>query len=274
MENDNESEVDNEFDNNIFKLEYKGQNVENNIKYKKWRKKKLDKYNNNIKIFNCSREKILFFTTKNLQQNYYLSKCPSCQKEICYFCSRYCTNEMFYSNCCLKRGIYSLIFAHGFNSNMIYISNKCPTIFNIKIFFIPYIFLPLLIKLFYLFFFYGLPKKDSEDIGNGELIKYGEYFEKYHIRVNRIITFIFNIFKFVLPIPYILIDIYFHIFLILISIPFKGLPIILYSRIIFRPEKFCVQDLFNEIYCIKKKEERKNYPSIINIRVIDDISLP
>ena len=71
---------------------------------------------------------------------------------------------MFYSNCCLKRGIYSLIFAHGLNSNMIYISNECPTIFNIKIFFIPYIFLPLLIKLFYLFFFYGLPKKDSEDI--------------------------------------------------------------------------------------------------------------
>ena len=45
--NENENGID-----EVYKLDYDNQNFENNVKYQEWKKFMIDKYGNNIKIFN------------------------------------------------------------------------------------------------------------------------------------------------------------------------------------------------------------------------------
>jgi len=99
MENENEIE-------NIYEFDYVNQNFENNLKYQKWKKAMIGKYGNNIKIFKCKKDRILFFIKDyELKKNIpYFKKCPKCKNLICYFCS-YSSFEYNYIFCCLKREI-------------------------------------------------------------------------------------------------------------------------------------------------------------------------
>ena len=86
----------------IFRPDYEGQNLKNNLNFKKF-KESIIKYGNNSKIFYCKIDKIYF--CYNDTQFTIQGTCPICKRNICYFCS---TNN-WYENCCLKNKIYHLL---------------------------------------------------------------------------------------------------------------------------------------------------------------------
>lgn len=236
---------------NIFELDFANQNIENNTNYKKWEKNIKNKYGKNIRILRCLKDKI-FFCSRNeddKDNDPLTAKCPLCQDLICFYCSRYSLYEMFIGNCCLRRGIYYLFF---YKSCQDYLKYDLPDCILITLFFIPYAYLPVFMKLCFLFFFEGLPKITSEDKGNGELVSYGKYYHENKETTYYIITYIHTLFIFVLSIPFTLIDFGFHILLLAISIPLLGLPILYHLGIVYgsaHPD-FYIQDLIYKIYFI------------------------
>ena len=166
-----------------------------------------------------------------------------------FFCSRNSLYEMFIGNCCLRRGIYYLFFV---NSCQAYLKYELPDSILIAFFFILYEYLPVFMKLCFLFFFKGIPKTTSDDKDNVYLVSYGKYYYENKKTEYYIITYIHTLFIFVLSIPFILIDSGFHILLLLISVPFLGLPILCYLGIVYvsaHPD-FYLEDLIYKIYFI------------------------
>ena len=53
--------------NDIFKLEYKGQLIKDNVKFKAFKKEKIKKYGSNAKLYHCKNENLYFYvpTKKN-----------------------------------------------------------------------------------------------------------------------------------------------------------------------------------------------------------------
>jgi len=98
--------------NNIFKLDYAEQNIIKNNKYKLWKESILKKYGNNVKLFRCIQDKILFYASydENVDDSIYHCRCPICKKAICYFCS---SIDILKDMCCYKRSIYDLYFKKG-----------------------------------------------------------------------------------------------------------------------------------------------------------------
>ena len=118
MENDDPKNINliitnNNTSINVFKLQYKDQNVSNNIEYQKWKKLMLKEYGNSAMEFKCNKDKILFYSAYNdcLNDFYYKCKCPICNNYICYFCS-YNTIDNFIF-CCTKNSILKTIFYNG-----------------------------------------------------------------------------------------------------------------------------------------------------------------
>ena len=270
MENENNNNQENimnsesQLEQNVFYLEYDKQNINNNMQYKNWERRMKATYGNNIKMLRCLKDKVVFCVTKNKNDedlDPLTDTCPICQNLICFYCSRYSLYEMFDGNCCLKRGLYYLFFVNACNA---YIDKELPNPLLIKIFFIPYVYIPFFIKWCYLFFFEGLPKKTAEDKGNGELESYGKYYHDNKVIAYYIITYIHTLFAFILSIPFILIDFGFHILLLVISIPFfkKFLPLLYYFGIIYgsaHPD-FYLEDLIYKIYHIGSQKDYYDLP--------------
>ena len=193
-----------------FKYDYESQNLNDNINLLKW-KEEIKKKNNNIKnlkLFKCQKDKIFFY---NSYKENYLGLCPICSKYICYFClfpnTRNDNSEIF---CCIKRLIHVCFCING----PIYIKrNNLCTGFAIC-FLIPglNIFMGGLYMTLIINDIANQKKKKDQ-------ILESEYFEeKYY--------FIFTIFLyFVLIIPFFVLNFYFILGLILISIPFKFIPL-------------------------------------------------
>ena len=111
-------------------------------------------------------------------------------------------------------------------------------------------------------FFEGLPKITSDDKGNGELVSYGEYYHENKKISYYIITYIHTLFAFVISIPFTLIDFGFHLLLIVISIPFLGIPILYYFGIVFGSAHidFDLEDLIFKIYHINNEKDYYDLP--------------
>ena len=102
---------------NIFKLDYINQNVNNNIHFQSWKQSMLEKYGTDAKLFRCTKNGLLFFTSNLECKKYpfYKSKCPLCHKYICYFCSKYETNNYYHDDeCCLYIRIIYMFLKDGF----------------------------------------------------------------------------------------------------------------------------------------------------------------
>ena len=65
---------------NIFKLDYEGQSLKDNIKFELWKTKMLNKYGNNAKLYKCKIDNIYFYSS--IKNNFGMG-CPSCQNLIC-----------------------------------------------------------------------------------------------------------------------------------------------------------------------------------------------
>lgn len=228
--------------NDCFKMDYANQMLNNNVEFIKWKNSMKKKYGNDAKMFKCSKDNLLFYNSYNdCKNNFYRINCPLCKRKICYFCSRFNGNLKFIGNCCLKRGIYCKFFYHG----KVYISKyggvDPPPAFNIKLFFIPFIYFQFFMTLCLKNFFLGLPMKNAE-------INYEDYYKTNHEKSYYIILFIYRIFFCYLPIPYILSDFIFHICLLLISIPFKGYPICYYCGLVYGGCDFSIKEVLDDIY--------------------------
>ena len=85
---------------NMFKIEYKGQSLKNNQKFLNWKNMIFEKYKESAKLFYCDKDKIFFYTNWDSRQSFFYRICPICGKNICYFCGQY------EYKCCFKRKIY------------------------------------------------------------------------------------------------------------------------------------------------------------------------
>ena len=205
-------EIDFDQNENLFKLDYLDQNINDNIKLLKWKKLIIEKNKNNrnLILFKCIKDKVLFYDT---YENYYLGLCPICKKYICYFCS-FQNNSFNKSDiiCCLKRYINICFFING----VTYI--KRSGLFNtFSIFFlIPGI--NILMSGIYLSFMI------LENIAKRKQKK-EQILESINLE-EKIIFLIFVILtQFILAIPFLLLNAYFILCLIFISIPFKLIPL-------------------------------------------------
>ena len=223
-------EVDEKFINNldiekpelldVFKPEYEGQNVEESLDFIKFKESMLKKYGKKAKKFYCKIDKIYFFYDySKYPYEHFKGNCPLCNNGICYFCFESNYDE----NCCFKKKIYHLLNVDA----MIFLDNT----YN----FTDYLLFILVPYLNCLFFCWGIHALIYELKTN---IKY------YHYRVQRYYTFIqyivgdnkhwnivgliifLDVFSvIILSIPFISLDIFFTLLLLIISIPFKFYPL-------------------------------------------------
>ena len=190
---------------NIFRLDYENQNIDDNIHVLQWKQLMLKKYegNKNLKLFKCQEDNILFYD--NFFDNNYLGFCPICNKYICYYCLYPNQAKESYVFCCLKRLIYTCVFINGPKytkmNNLCTAISICLLIPGVN-FFMTGIFLGVFME---------------ETVANQKLKKN---------KILKIIALERNIYlktltSLILMIPYLIMNAYFILGLILISIPFK-----------------------------------------------------
>ena len=206
--NENENGID-----DIYEFDYDNQTFENNLKYQKWKKFMIDKYGNNIKIFKCKYDRILFCIKDYELKKYisYFKKCPKCNNLICYFCS-YSSSKNDYIFCCLKREIYK----HSDNASDLAKKDLKDNFLDFISFLIPGVNFAGIFMFFCYMIYFNLATKKSKTNYNGKLkrpqsednIKYILYGILF---LYGLVFFVFNFFMI--------------IFTILISIPFRFYPI-------------------------------------------------
>ena len=195
---ENEQNNDNSRNINVFKLDYKKQKMNNNLKFIKWKKQMLRIYGINSKIFFCSKDNIYFYASNDEFNKFpfYQGICPFCNKKVCYFCSR--PSNVSRGLCCIKR---SLKFAFIQNP-LRFLRNE----FNYEV--LPLnkniVFYPgfhiMIITLFIDCLFYSLLMKNE---------KYFYKKKKYSSHYNKtIISTILIAFYFTMFIPFFILDIY------------------------------------------------------------------
>ena len=224
--------------NRAFKLDYEGQSIENNNKFEKWKQLMLTKYGNDAKLFKRLKDNIYFYSSNRdyfNNINFYQSKCPICNNPICYYCSRYCRDCYFENaSCCLKRKIKYIIL----KDTSVYIN---PTNEETRKYFKKYLIIFLIPIVNFLYFvariqcsfFYKLAMKNSKLEEHGYLTTYVNHLDKKDLFIT--INIIFTSF---LVIPYFIMHIYIILFILLISFPFKLIPLksiigIAYSQFIW-----------------------------------------
>lgn len=222
-----------------FKQEYKGQHLNNNSEFLKWKKEMETKYGNNAKLFKCLIDDIYFYTSYKDYNTFpfYQSICPLCQTPTCYFCNKYGgKDDLFSGNCCIKRRIRCQFLKDGFT----YIIpskeldeakfKKFKHIFIV--FFIPVFNILFLILELHLSFFYEMIRKDARnDKKRGELYNEVEIYLREH-NIFCIVATINIGFALLISIPFIILYYIFLIVLFIISIPFKLYPLFFFLGII------------------------------------------
>ena len=197
---------------NIYKLDYENQNIDDNINILKWKQLMLTKNNNNkhLILFKCKKDKILFYD--NYYDNHYLGFCPICKKYICYFCSFYNKSKNSDLICCLKRLINTRFFIYGPKYTK---RNDLCSCFSIGLF-IPG-FSIILIGMYIII-------NISEGVAR-EKSKKSQVLESTYLEEKSVFIFTEILMPFVLLIPFFILNTYFILIIIIISIPLKLIPL-------------------------------------------------
>ena len=97
---------------NIFQIDYEGQNIKDSEAFIKWQDEMKKRYGNDAKLFKCNKDKIYYYGSiqdcKTIPL--YKVKCPICKYTNCYYCSRHVRDYYDYGNCCISRRIHCLFF--------------------------------------------------------------------------------------------------------------------------------------------------------------------
>ena len=227
---ENEQEQNNFDDNNgmlnsnFFRPEYENQKVDNNLMFLKWNQSMKNMYGNNCVFLYCSEDNIYFHSTNEEYKQYpiYQVSCPICHQDICFYCHRNAPDD-FKENgtCCLQRKI-KCMFNQDCYRYIKPIYNE-PDINTYKEAFISFI-----VPVFHIFtlmaqiqgiFFYKLWIKPERTLNH----KYVRYYQ--HIGVYDSVLFINIGIAILLVIPLFFIHLYFIIAMIIISLPFKFVPL-------------------------------------------------
>ena len=206
----------------IFKLDYEAQNYENNSEFKKFQNSIYNKYGTKQKLFKCIKDKILFYYDCS-NYPFYEAKCPCCSKSICYFCSSSYTYPQ--QNCCLKKKVYYL-----FKVNVLLFFYSYPGHLEHKVEFkeslfyaiVPFVNLLYFIGCLHAILFYRMKYND-------ENFDYNDY-DGHFTSMDKNSFFIRTFFIFevacsiLIAITLFVLNIYFTIIIIIISIPFKFYP--------------------------------------------------
>lgn len=229
-----ETLIDNQNSLAIFKTDYKNQKLEDNINFQKFKQTMLSKNDNKGRIFYCKNEDIYFYYNDS-KYPYYHGICPSCNRQICYFCKK--VNKYTYDLCCYKKRIHYIfsVDAHiffKFPKCGVHDYNYQPTFKDNLLFAI--------IPIANLIFFAGgihtaIYKLDTK-IEFKDSYKNNDYddylnLEEYtkgcddHWDIFLLIVILDVSATIILSIPYLFLDIAFTILIFLISIPFNFYPV-------------------------------------------------
>ena len=218
--------------NNIFNLDYAEQNINNNNKYKLWKESILKIYGNDAKLFRCTQDKIIFYSSydKIFDDSIYLCRCPICKKKICYFCS---SIGILKDICCYKRSIYYLYFKKGLSfikkvnkyEDMHLLSQDYTILFTL----IPGF------NLFLIIFLYidaALLKLITKDIVFDDKGKREIYLDRYYRKgIGHFFTIPCFLMASLLSLVLFVLNFYIILFILLISVPFKLYPLKYYLAI-------------------------------------------
>ena len=221
-------------EDNIFSSESKDQKFKNNQDYKNWENSMFKKYGNDAKLFHCHEDNIFFYVSNKecMDYPYYSAKCPKCNYYVCYFCPFRDDNEKTgYGMCCFKRRLYYSFHQDSqvFIAPIGHWENYGRKLNDILIFFLfPFINSVYIIACISALLYYKMILKDyrcSEDYED-RLNKNKYIFEIFFV--------INSLFAIVLSISYIIINFYFLLFMWIISLPFKLIPIKFWAGILER----------------------------------------
>ena len=213
----------------IFKLDYLSQNLKSNIEYINWSEEMKKIYGNNAKLFKCKKDKILFYASNNECKKYpiYKSKCPLCKKPICYFCNRYGEHSYDSGTCCIRNKLKCIIYQDSlrFINPIINEFGRSSYKESLIYFTIPLISLLVFIRYFLNAFYYDMSMKNTELKENGDLDLYGRYLNRKDNFYSITFSIMDILYSLLLIIPFFILNIYFILLIILISIPFKFSPL-------------------------------------------------
>lgn len=225
MENENNliAQQDSE---DFFKFEFKNQKANNNVNFQKWKNLMLKKLGNNAKLFKCPNDEIVFYSSdydcKNV--NIYKAKCPICNNFFCYYCQYRLDKDYESARCCIKRRIQLMFLRHIYTFIHPIIDyrdeNFYKETFNsiFMFYFVPLSTFLYFVSTVHAAFYYKMQsKKEDDNCIYENRIKGSNFF---------IIIFILDALQsIILGVPFLILDYYFKIVLLLISIPWKFYPI-------------------------------------------------
>ena len=235
MENENDSELDDKNISNsecVFQLDYSNQSLKENKKFQKWKIQMLKKYGNDAKLFKCKNDNCYFYgsnkecKTKPLGAAY----CPICRRSICYYClSISYDDSLDCGKCCVKRRVYCMLFQDGYSFIKPEPNDDADAYYSfLKMFFIPIFSFMTFVGYFSIVLFYKLYMKD------GPIYENIFYKDDRHARLFTTEISINVGIALILSIPFLIIDIYFKILLLIISLPFNNYPLKYYFGILYQ----------------------------------------
>ena len=214
-----------ENEDNIFRTEYAHQNVSNTPAFKNWQNSQLKTYGKNAKLFQCLNDCIYFYKTIKKDWKYdYNARCPLCNDYVCYFCSL--NKKESYSECCLYQRLYVLF--HSGKDNPAFVNGPLLAICDglgcvsyesfcrtTLLYMIPVLNMIFIVGSVAFFFFYTQRCKYHDDI----------YFDHLYIPTRFLLAFIHFFFAIAVSVPFIFYNICIVLFIWIISIPFKLVPV-------------------------------------------------
>ena len=101
--NDNFNIMDGLVSSDYYKIEYSGQNINNNIKFQKWKKDMINLYGKRkLVLIKCFKDNLFFCVDKTKNINQYRYECPICTRFICYYCLKPYTDNNEFEDCCFR----------------------------------------------------------------------------------------------------------------------------------------------------------------------------
>ena len=238
MENEKENNLfESILPDNVFKTEYASQSLNtNNIEFRNWKNKMIQKYGRDAKLFKCKKDNILFYASNEDCKSYpfYQSICSCCKNPICYYCHRYGKDDDGNGLCCLSRKFHCFFLQDG----LLLINPDAKGVHHpdfqksLILFLIPGINLLLFIGTMHIQLFYAISLSNEED-HNGYIKNYEFRCKDNNEMIFQILVGIDFAFSIVLTLPYVLLNIYFIIIMLIISIPFKLYPMKYYMGIAY-----------------------------------------
>ena len=212
---ENEANLLEKFVENKYEMEFEGQNLKKSESFIKWQNEMKKIYGNDAKLFKCKTDKIYYYAKKSdcKKVPLYKQKCPKCNCTNCYFCSKHIDDSYDRGDCCVYRRVYCLLFQER-NKSDEQIFDKMFCFFIIPLFSFIYFVGTVSGLLFY-----------KLKVANKKLD--GSYIENYEVHLTpSSFTFLVIIMMnaglaIMLSFSFFMLDIYFKIILILISLFWK-----------------------------------------------------